>query len=1636
MNIKKIYILLLLISLNVFICITAVQASSLVHTHKWVWVTDTAATCTTKGSKHSECTCGTPGTTEEIPAKGHDYGSWYNTTDPTCLSKGKKRRDCKDCSHYETGDVDALGHDYSYTFVDSDVHLTKCKRTGCTNEFNEAHSITGGGSTKHSCSKCKQVAGDNNNWPSYHYFSDFNQYCGFSKCSGAYLTVKFNYESLPTQPNYYMIGSGKKDWEKSLSSVSGTASYTPYSNAANTTYLPLSVQLESFTHGNWAQHASAWADTDTDVENKAVTQWPADNIKKRFIEWKNIGDTWLSGSSKTLTLTRSGSTYTYSGSMPNGHWKIAGYKGAFSSTTYGSYYLFLNGSCTPYNPTKIRAVISVGYRDRNGNKITGAPSDIRTSKVVWTDKDQKASYSATADNTKLDGLGWRYVGYKIYKQYNIPSNVDGGKNAKTGTKATVNPKLGDQVYSIVFIYEPVKVKVAHRHGTTSSYTVINSNKNKTYDLPDLIQGDAKITSFSKMAYPGYILNQAVVGRNSKKVATTWSTNEKDIKNIEKYTTRLPNKDDSEEVQKKIDQKVIAITNKAPIKSHKVGYGKDITVDFYYSSLKLTVEHRNINGTLIKDKKNKVDLKYTKTLNGHKVNEPSLTVDGETHTFCKKINNKTVEYMYEGVIRKVEIYKDNTLLATLGNDVIGYESFWIYSTNNVGNQELLNVKREIAKMQSNITIVFYYQQIPLLTVRHVEDTDGLQICLPEKILMETSDNIEIGPKDFSDLNYVYITFINESGATKKKEDCTSADYSITNTGISKTVIFVYKYDDPDAPVTPNPGEFDPTEEKVILRSNKRGDEEYNVDVSIPTSEDLYANVIANSFDLKKNIQEVETSSKVTFNLYGRYYSSIDEEVTVDNVEKISIGQITVNEFKYEYWSAEGTVLKNIEKAIVKNEVIYADGKVGEVTIYPSDAYKNGLPRFDYTPGGKLQFNTAAIPTNVYAAKAGFYNAKTDKNGNITVDVLLDEEWYNVNKKNTKPTSTQLKEVKQKYENDPNLLLDLAQNDSKTKVTSDKLSVVYGDQEFKIMNGVSTQLGKDYTVKELMELGIAYINAQPNLVIGNDDLYRKDGIYVRKDIANNTAGGYKTTADVYYEAYEMIKNSSVVIPAENEVETTTRELEGNPVKVHTPVVNYGSLELDENNEYKQLVSNSNNVIVMGETFTIKIPHGGQHRDIDGYGDKDYNYNGLKAEDGGLFDGNKESFAAKKLIKFEFGVIYDGSYKVANEWFELPKNTEEYDFIIPTWEDEKWNGQTVKIYTKVVAENATSDNAPSAEKANIDSSKYVATKNFTVKIIGRMYDLQIRATNDTGYANLNTGDATKGLTANRFPLGEVGTNTVTAYKYGLKLGAKVFFDLKVNGSTGQTSEKIVATPRYFYVSKNGDNLQEVDLYYHTNTQRYVKMAGTNAIEFKTKMTQNNGTKYFANYNTNLGLTSQILKNLGITVNYASEFIDIGNSSGITLENKTRIVAYRTPAELIQAVFGAGVTIANVPGVNGSFPTDNDVINSIGRWYGEFRIPSSTIVAKVGTDPKVVTNVLKNGYIIVAFDNLQTLNGSTPYLSYEKQGSDGKNQWGKEEYSTSIKLPNGLKTITFPESNGYAMAIYETDIKLNNDFETVGTH
>lgn len=293
--------------------------------------------------------------------------------------------------------------------------------------------------------------------------------------------------------------------------------------------------------------------------------------------------------------------------------------------------------------------------------------------------------------------------------------------------------------------------------------------------------------------------------------------------------------------------------------------------------------------------------------------------------------------------------------------------------------------------------------------------------------------------------------------------------------------------------------------------------------------------------------------------------------------------------------------------------------------------------------------------------------------------------------------------------------------------------------------------------------------------------------------------------------------------------------------------------------------------------------------------------------------------------------------------------------------------------------------------DDSHYFVEATKTSKNIGRIYDFKITDCLDVNYKNVfrksNNGDVNdlRGIKyfsgvrrllvygGNGVQLGanqnnqnnifqersstDASLNSVVSktivpfgpYKHidqnyiqAPKMGYRVSFDLKTSGmytknKNAQSSVRYIKiTPTYYYISKDGKTFKEnIELYYKNSSGKYVNFAGS-------------------------GYTIYFKPNDG----YRTTF------------NKDEAPELKDMSTKLEALKIGGTATDKSFILNDSMMSYSDN-NFVQAWYGEFKLPNSTIVVEVGADGKKdINKPLTDGYVGVRFD-IKCIDKETPSAS-----------------------------------------------------------
>ena len=554
-------------------------------------------------------------------------------------------------------------------------------------------------------------------------------------------------------------------------------------------------------------------------------------------------------------------------------------------------------------------------------------------------------------------------------------------------------------------------------------------------------------------------------------------------------------------------------------------------------------------------------------------------------------------------------------------------------------------------------------------------------------------------------------------------------------------------------------------------------------------------------------------------------------------------------------------------------------------------------------------------------------------------------------------------------------------------------------------------------------------------------------------NKTNGWYNSSAGASYSAvpsFDGKADSAGASPSN--------------VFVHTPVVNNTIITVEPFINQKVTQESGITYLQLDKKFTITIPDDGTHIGAKGYGTR--NYNSYQAVPGSITNWGK---IKDVKVPFDAYLLPSKTLIKAGTWisdYGLATAQNTYTFLVPVWSEEAKG----KIETRVVAENilvyANGSKVISGfiqeGDANTDSSKYIAQQEIPVEVVGKIYDLRISGTNDPGWPGIS-GKEGNYVTSPEFPFGQSGQNSMKQYKFAPKLGYVVEFDFKTKGVKTDNVDVSIQPEGFYFIGKNGGTAQEVDLYFKTITNQYVKIAaGTN----NSNIIVNLSNPFMRVDKNEIIDSTRIMKQqIGVLYTYVENVL-IGMLPDLNIPEKLRL-CYNNFLEYknITGLYGKSeAEISNDANGGLSYSTGkydkvnngrDTVIASVGHWYAGYRLPSSTIAVPKGTTANQILRnpdvIKKNGYILVKFD-IVGKSGDDDYLrytgpesitepgSYDKNPDGTDKKWQDPETGNpdtvspnqQVKLPNE-ETGIIPDG---ITILFETDLKANNDYEVIGTH
>lgn len=794
--------------------------------------------------------------------------------------------------------------------------------------------------------------------------------------------------------------------------------------------------------------------------------------------------------------------------------------------------------------------------------------------------------------------------------------------------------------------------------------------------------------------------------------------------------------------------------------------------------------------------------------------------------------------------------------------------------------------------------------------------------------------------------------------------------------------------PSAGTTMIMSDLDPNATGVI-RADQRDAEKFDVTKGIPTSESLYTNALTDNYLFKQAWAKM--SGKVTYNCsgsitYEREWTVpgpevCDEEGNCTDGDPVPERDTVTKSYQfqmtrdYSYWKINNLEVYKLAKATMSNYALPG----GTVTMMPAG----------YTAPTLESRHEEAVDRHVrpgQTAAISYTPPKLTGGLNAPPDVRDDTE----------------------------LLKGMAEtNTPQSKVNNDLVK----------FNNQTIMDGAEYTKD-----GPNPSNIPNPTKVGRDVLY-KPGNMISSTLLNRESTG--SSGNVSYELLPGNVNGGA---------NQEHPIKGiNTVTVHTPTVMYSDASDDREHNQRTTPDYARRAFILDRPFTVSLPTNGQHRNIPGYGDRDY-----------------AKYIKRKQVLFPFDVYTANkvTFYPASTWIDIPVSQTETTFYLPTWVDEG----DYSVSYRSFAENSPESGFTYEDKANLDLVNHVAVNTVPVQVIGRVYDFKITDIADYRWENVFRkqigrpettgnnywvgpfgidGDPRGNLMPYMLPI-RPGSHPVQGFgNVAVKTGYLFRFDLKTKGNMFGGQDGIRITPSFYVVSRDGKSRQEVDLYYHRGQERLIRIGSEQDLE-KRYVVLNERLRNVPG--TELGDTARY--------RYANE---------LTAEERGRrtlaeYMVQQTEQESRRKTWVGRYdwmilpdSIRTLIGPKTDLPASvnaDRALASVQRWYGEYSLPADVYAVPKGTDLEAVARqqsldekspvFLRDGYIVVNF-NIETLrngNVNEPYLQYIH--APLMNQWKLEGFDT--RLLNGQGN-TWPLMDG-DVVFYDAGRSSRDDFQSQVPH
>ena len=718
----------------------------------------------------------------------------------------------------------------------------------------------------------------------------------------------------------------------------------------------------------------------------------------------------------------------------------------------------------------------------------------------------------------------------------------------------------------------------------------------------------------------------------------------------------------------------------------------------------------------------------------------------------------------------------------------------YKNNAAKREEMshyYNIPFTIALTGAEVTINFIDESGAV-----IKESETIKVYVGDDLIYEVPETITNGGTTFN-----YKEFQSDFADTTVE----NFELKITEIKQSGSVNLIYAGDG-GGDGTPEPEEGDSMSAtatgpvaSIIVNSDIRDNEEFDVSAGIPTTSSMYANGFTSKYLMDYSFQNVVGQYQYVITV-SRDYRLVNYKTVYEEDEDGVLVPTIVRQESYRTVSRNYTVTRP-----------YSYWKVERLNVYvPSKM----LVENTALPGGAVTLPAVALqnPRIVLSVPSSNVIEPSHRNVTLTTKTLYDtsyvpyEDWHEYAESAV----------------------------GKVRVVNDYLKiddVVY----------MSSTIAYNETARP----------TAPEVVgpIVDNHVFFKTNMLIPYDVKNAV---YKTKAKVTYTQFYNYGAVGKNLAKDYKINST------NSVTVHTPVVCKPKLtSLSE--QYVQSVSAGTGTnLVLDGYFTVDLPTTGQHLNIKGYGNRDYaayTFGRQVCFPFGVYDGNtyvepntwyeissKTTFYLPTWVK-------EGDYVVKFRAFALNADLNNLDALGQSSAN-KQRSKYVATASKKVTVSGRVYGFQVYDITDYPTWETVFRKPNSLKLSGTTY--RVGFNNRNGVLSYPDSVFTLPIMSGSHP--NIKNKTVgTGYMFR--------YYLYTIGSTHGDRASISIKPTFYYVSKDGSSRQEVDVYYSESINgKYTQLVKVgNSVDQQNIKSISLGNDYMAISESELANTA---KALGTTV------------------------------------------------------------------------------------------------------------------------------------------------------------------------------